>query len=126
MYGTFKRLLIALELNVFSKATNLRASQAFLLLLAIYEANSAELQNNIHYFAIENLENSSMAVLRGRAGDQGYAHDSIILPAKTHFREWILEANTLKVAVADYTTPADGNRFQLPEFHFNPVDAPDT
>ncbi len=84
------------------------------------------LQFGLHYYAITNLDDPSSTVLRGQAGSGGYAHDSIFLAPTTRYREWILQMQTLRVAVADFTTPISGQGFSLPEFKLQPTTSPDS
>lgn len=84
------------------------------------------LQFGLHYYAITNLDDPSSTVLRGQAGSAGYAHDSIFLAPTTRYREWILQMQTLRVAVADFTTPISGQGFSLPEFKLQPTTSPDS
>ena len=43
------------------------------------ESEEAKLEVGLHYYAISNLSNPAIPVLRGKAGSQGYAHDLVIL-----------------------------------------------
>lgn len=80
-----------------------------------------------HFYALEDIstpgadEDRGERVLRGRTTGQGFAHDSLILAPNTRYREWILQPSTLQVAVAEFTTPAAGLRFSLPEFIVRPT-----
>jgi hypothetical protein len=84
-----------------------------------------------HFYAIENLdrvggdEYHGQGVLRGKTTSLGFAHDSVILAPNTRYREWILQPQTLQVAVAEFVTPASGQRFQLPQFVILPTTSPD-
>jgi hypothetical protein len=89
-------------------------------------AGDLTLQLGRHYYAITNLDDPSGFMLRGQAGSQGYAHDSIFLAPHTRYREWILQINSMRVGVADYTTPASGQTLQLPEFLLQPTTSPDS
>ncbi|MCI0536021.1 MAG: Ig-like domain-containing protein [Verrucomicrobiales bacterium] len=88
--------------------------------------NGLVLQTQLHYYVISNLDNPSSPALRGLAGNQGYAHDSIILAPNTRYQEWILRVPSLEVATTEYKTPGSGNRFELPEFIFRQETLPDT
>ncbi len=90
------------------------------------QTNSLGLEIGVHYYAISNLSNPTIPVLRGKAGSQGYAHDLIILAPNTQYREWILHLQTMRVAVTNYTTPDVGRSFQLPEFQLRTSTSPDT
>ena len=89
-------------------------------------ANDLPLQFGLHYYAISNLDNPSIPVLRGKAGSQGYAHDVIILAPNTRYREWILQIRTMQIGVTNYSTPDVGQRFQIPTFHLAPTTSPDS
>jgi hypothetical protein len=54
------------------------------------------LQTGLHYDAVKNLSlpEAEATVFQGRAGNQGYAHDSIILAPNARYREWILQVST--------------------------------
>ncbi len=93
---------------------------------AAAETNSLGLEVGVHYYAISNMSNPTIPVLRGKAGSQGYAHDLIILAPNTQYREWILHLQTMRVAVTNYTTPDVGRSFQLPEFQLRTSTSPDS
>jgi hypothetical protein len=67
------------------------------------------------YYAIEDLDNRRV-VQRGTAGSQGIAFDEILLGPNTRHRAWILEAATLRVGRASFTTPNAGRSLAAPEF----------
>ena len=90
------------------------------------ETNALGLETGVHYYAISNMSNPTIPVLRGKAGSQGYAHDLIILAPNTQYREWILHLQTMRVAVTNYTTPDVGRSFQLPEFQLRTSTSPDS
>jgi hypothetical protein len=90
------------------------------------ETSTLGLGIGVHYYAISNLSNPAIPVLRGKAGSQGYAHDLIILAPNTQYREWILHLQTMRVAVTNYTTPDVGRNFQLPEFQLRTTTSPDS
>jgi len=90
------------------------------------ETNALGLQVGSHYYAISNLSDPAIPVLRGKAGAQGYAHDAIILAPDTRYREWILQIRTMQAASEDFTTPSVGQRFQMPRFLLQPVSSSDS
>lgn len=92
----------------------------------IGQVNASRLERGVHYYAISNMINPTIPVLRGKAGSQGYAHDLIILAPNTQYREWILHLQTMRVAVTNYTTPDVGRSFQLPEFQLRTSTSPDS
>src|SRR5262245_50471443 len=61
--------------------------------------NGYVLETGEHYYAIQNLDDHARAaaILRGKAGNLGYAHDSLILAPNTSYREWILQARTMQI-----------------------------
>lgn len=106
------------------------AQMSVLVLVGTHRANGQTnalgLEIGVHYYAISNLSNPTIPVLRGEAGSQGYAHDLIILAPNTQYREWILHLQTMRVAVTNYTTPDVGRSFQLPEFQLRTSTSPDS
>lgn len=77
------------------------------------------------YFAIQNLTNDF--VTRGVGGSEGVVHTKAVrLAPLTPYRELILNAETMEIASADYTTPASGLTFEIPAFHLSPDLSPDS
>lgn len=93
---------------------------------AVADTNALGLEIGVHYYAISNMSNPAIPILRGKTGSQGYAHDAIILAPDARYREWILQIRTMRVASEDFTTPSVGQRFQLPRFLLQPVSSPDS
>ncbi|HVR37146.1 MAG TPA: carbohydrate-binding domain-containing protein [Methylomirabilota bacterium] len=67
------------------------------------------------YFAVEDLDNNRV-VQRGIAGSQGFAFDQLVLAPNTRHRAWILEAATLRIGSATFTTPNAGRSMEAPAF----------
>ncbi|MGK0189489.1 MAG: alpha-tubulin suppressor-like RCC1 family protein [Verrucomicrobiales bacterium] len=71
-------------------------------------------QGTLYYLLLQ-LENGR--IRRGKGGSNGVLHPQPLrLPANTQFREYVLAADTLKIAQADFTTPGNGIRFEFPNF----------
>jgi hypothetical protein len=81
-------------------------------------------QTGLHYFAMENLTRGTVD-LRGQAGSNGVAHDTIALAPNTTYRHWILQAATLQIGFAQFSTPSSGQRIELPAVFLAPSTAPD-
>lgn len=82
------------------------------------------LQNGLHYYVLVDVDRNEV-VQRGVAGSSGKAHDRLNLPPDRRFREFILQAGSLRLASANFVTPASGNRFELPAFTLNQDDGTD-
>ncbi len=83
-----------------------------------------ELQKGLHYFVIKDLQRGQV-VLRGRAGSNGLAFESLLLAPDTFYRLGILQASSLKVGFAEFTTPSSGQRFEIPRVFLMPDTSPD-
>ena len=82
-------------------------------------------QTGLHYYAIENLDEARVEQ-RGTAGANGIAHDNLILRPQTRYRDWILQAATLKVGFVDFTSNRNGRFTDIPPIIIRTVDAPDS
>src|SRR5262249_48633536 len=83
-------------------------------------------QLGLHYFAVENRDRNTIE-LRGKAGSEGIAFpEDLILAPETSYRVWILEAATLRVGFADFTTSESGGRVALPAIFTWPDYSPDS
>lgn len=57
----------------------------------------------------------------GITGFNGVAHDNLILNPGRRYREWILQASSLNVGRADFSTPRSGGTFTMPDIIVHPV-----
>ncbi len=72
-----------------------------------------------HYLLVNQ---SNQRETRGVAGSRGLAHpNGLRMAPNTAYEEILLDADTLEVARATWTSPGAGQRFELPEFLFEPV-----
>lgn len=111
--------------SIVSKAARFSLIVALPLLATTTHAQSRpELQKGLHYFAMENLTRRVVDV-RGQAGSNGIAHDNIALAPNTHYRHWILQASTLRIGFAEFSTPGNGRRIELPPIFVAPSTVPD-
>ena len=76
------------------------------------------------YYAIVNAQNNR--ITRGVAGSGGILHPrGIILSPSTPYREYLLEAATLNVGSAEFTSVPNGFSFEMPTVYVNAKDATD-
>ncbi len=87
-------------------------------------ADAVTLSTGLHYYAIQNFYTGKI-VQRGTAGSNGYVLDYIILRPRTTYRLYVLQASTLLVGFADFSTPAAGVSFELPAVTLGNSTAPD-
>src|SRR5262245_14472414 len=88
--------------------------------LAVAQPLSQVGQVGRHYFAVENVDRNEIE-LRGRAGSDGIAFPSdLILAPDTTYRAWILQAATLRVGFAEFTTTDSGGRVEVPTIYVWP------
>ena len=81
----------------------------------------------LHYFAIQDLKTGfimrgSINLITGGA----LCPAGVFLSANTPYREFVLQASTLQVGVSDFTTPASGITFTMPEILLGPDTSPDS
>lgn len=82
-------------------------------------------QTGLHYYAIENTDEARIEQ-RGTAGANGMAHDNLILRPQTNYRDWILQAATLKVGFVDFTSNRNGRFTDIPPIIIRTVESPDS
>ncbi len=76
------------------------------------------------YYAIVNIQNNR--IIRGIAGTDGVTHpDGIRLAPDAPYREYLLDAATLNVGFAEFTSAPNGQRFEMPTVYLNSKDAAD-
>lgn len=88
-------------------------------------APSGELVTGLFYYAVFDRTRGEF-LRRGVAGDNGFAHDGLILSPNRVYEEYLLRAETLEIARAEYLSGGIGERFELPPFTLGPDFSPDT
>src|SRR5688572_2966059 len=83
-----------------------------------------QLQTGLHYYMIKDLRRGTIE--RAKAGDNGFAVDSVILAPDSTYRIGILQASTLKIGFAGFRTPGNGQRFNIPRIMVLPDSSPDS
>lgn len=76
----------------------------------------ADLSTGTHHYAIVNL--ATNAIQRGLAGNNGIAFENdLVLAPNTHYRIFVLSADTLKEGFTDLITPSPGESFVIPPIY---------
>lgn len=73
---------------------------------------SQQLEEGLHYYAIEDLERGEI-IVRGEAGSNGVAFDNLLLAPQTRFRAYVLQAATFRVGRIEFTTGTAGSSLEL-------------
>ncbi len=87
----------------------LLSSLCIALLSSVAEGQTA----GVHYYVIENVDRGTVK-RRGTAGTLGVAFSNLILAPRTHYRAWLLSAETLRVGRLDFETGPPGSALELP------------
>ena len=92
--------------------------------VSLHDNGEEEPLTGLLYFAIVNLQNDR--VIRGKAGSEGILHSrGIGLAPRAPYREYVLEAATLHVGSAEFTSAPIGQRFEMPIVQVNAKDDAD-
>ena len=84
-----------------------------LVLLSAGWAGAQEAETGLLYYAVENRDLRRVSA-RGTTGATGTLFSNLILAPNTRYRIHVLQAETLDVGWVDFTTPENGQNFQIP------------
>lgn len=94
------------------------------LFVSLSSYSQAPLQTGLHYYMIENLD-AGRVEQRGETGVGGIAFNNLFLAPETNYRVLVLQASTLLVAEARFTTPQSGETIEIPDLIFGTSVTPD-
>ena len=81
-----------------------------------------ELRNGRFAFLIQNLDNGS--IMRGMRDTTALGGslciDGVTLSPGAHYRQWVLDIESLETGVSDFITPPTGQTFELPQIVIHP------
>jgi hypothetical protein len=81
----------------------------------------------LHYFALENVQTGF--IMRGSidlTAGEALCPSGVLLSPNASYREYVFQASSLEVGVSDFTTPASGVNFTMPEIVLGADTSPDS